>query len=416
MIRAELGKAVSVLPSIGRLRAFRAAARCENICKAASELGRSQSAVSEAIQNMESESGFSLFNRTASGCYPTDAGKVLMARVDGFFAIMETAVAEALRASSLAGATPSTVMQRITWSDMLALRTLHEYGAFPHAARHCDVTVTSLRRSARRLERHLGVCLFENSAQGLKTNACGSKLAGQIILATRELECAEEEMKVQQRTLGGRLLIGQVSAGNFLNSLELDDFSKLHPEVKISVTSGSYDALLSKLRDGQIDLLIGMVGNPAPTPDVIEEVLGEDPYVIAASRNHALVRFERVSREDLASVEWIAPKSRRPIFERIFKGISSPRFNIETQSLVSIFVLLTRAKHLAILLRSELELSRSLGNHLVELNYAVERAPLQMGMSVRREWRPSAVQREFMNFLRGRQGGGSGFNGWRVAA
>ena len=161
--------------------------------------------------------------------------------------------------------------------------------------------------------------------------------------------------------------------------------------------------LLTKLRGGSIDFLVGLLKSPPPTDDVVEETLGFDPYVIAVGQQHPLVGRKKISMADLRSSEWILAQSsahRRGVFEGLFKGGPLPRFNVETHSLPTIFVLLASGNRMAILTRSELALDQRLGNQLTALNYDINEPPAALGITYRKHWEPTRLQRTFLDFLR----------------
>jgi LysR family transcriptional regulator of gallate degradation len=72
-------------PSLRQLRVFEAVARHKSIGRAAASTGLSQPAVTQAIASLERRFGVALFERVRSGSYPTDFGKILLARTERLF-------------------------------------------------------------------------------------------------------------------------------------------------------------------------------------------------------------------------------------------------------------------------------------------------------------------------------------------
>jgi hypothetical protein len=54
-------------------------------------------------------------------------------------------------------------------------------------------------------------------------------------------------------------------AGSHFVAVELGHFLPKSTEVRVDLLNGTYDALLTKLRGGSIDFLIGLLKNPPPT-------------------------------------------------------------------------------------------------------------------------------------------------------
>jgi DNA-binding transcriptional LysR family regulator len=90
-------------PSLTQLRAFTEAARLGSISRASEELLRSQSAVTQAVQNLESELGVTLFTRTNTGSYLTEMGRILQRRAEGCFSRIDKGVQEAVHGSHKKG-------------------------------------------------------------------------------------------------------------------------------------------------------------------------------------------------------------------------------------------------------------------------------------------------------------------------
>ena len=138
-------------PSLTQLRAFSEAARLDSISRASEELRRSQSAVTQAVQNLEAELGVALLARTSTGSYLTDMGRILQTRAEACFSRMDMSLQDVLEDyDSLNLARASSVARRITKSQILALIAVNEHGSFAQAARHVQVSLTSLHRSAQK--------------------------------------------------------------------------------------------------------------------------------------------------------------------------------------------------------------------------------------------------------------------------
>lgn len=391
------------LPSLTQLRSFAEVARLASISRASDELRRSQSAVTQSIQRLEQDLGVTLFTRTSSGSYLTNAGQILFKRAEKCFSRIAVAVSEMLdkptddlRAVQIA--------RRITRAQIRALTMVNDHGSFAQAARYVQTSLTSLQRSARSLETQLGRELFVNTAQGIRMNKAASKLSGQLLLAVRELDSAAEEIKSQQGALRGQILVGSLlQAGNPFIAVGLDRFIDAHPEAQFKLLHGSYDELLAKLRTGSIDFLVGLLKNPPPVDDVEEEALASDPYAIVVRRTHPLAAKEKVSLKDLQSYDWIAPRptaQRRGTFEGLFGRGEVPPHNIETHSLLTILVLLGSGDRIALMTRSELSLDQRLGHQLTALNYKVDQPPANIGVTTRKDWEATQLQKMFLSFLR----------------
>jgi DNA-binding transcriptional LysR family regulator len=402
-VPGQAGQLRYFLPSLTQLRAFSETAQLGSISRASETLRRSQSAVTQAVQNLEAELGVALFARKRTGSYLTEMGEILHLRAESCFRRMEVAVQEALGEDSVIPSGATAVARRITKAQILALIAVNDYQSFAQAARHAHVSITSLHRSARSLEQQIGRKLFRNTAQGATTNECGMRLAANLQLAIKELEAAEQEIRYHQGIVRGRLLLGALMlAGSHFMAHELSVFVPLYPEIKVSLFNGSYDVMLGKLRSGAIDFLVGLLKNPPPVDDVVEVILGYDPYVIAVGRQHPLAGKKTVTREDLIAAEWILAHGdayRRTIVDRLLDGAPA-RSSIETHSLPTIYTFLDSGDRMAIMTRSEIVLEERLGNRLTSLSYVIDEPAAPIGVTLRKDWVPTRLQQEFLQFLR----------------
>jgi DNA-binding transcriptional LysR family regulator len=82
---------------LGQLRAFLVAMEEGSLNRAAARLRMSQSALSRQMQVLEAEIGGALFERTAAGVRPTDAGHALASALPKVLADYDVAIAEARR-------------------------------------------------------------------------------------------------------------------------------------------------------------------------------------------------------------------------------------------------------------------------------------------------------------------------------
>src|SRR5215469_6263719 len=394
------------LPSLRRLRTFAAVAQFESISRASAHLHVSQSAVTEAIATLEATLEVLLFVRRSRGTYLTEYGKIFEKRTTRFFQIIDGAIRElADETDPFHGVSIASAYFRLTTSQVRALIAIYETGSFTQAARQLGVSETSVHRSGRSLEALLQQDIFQNTALGVTTNETGAKLAERFLHATREIERGLEELDAERGVVRGRVLVGALMlAGNYFLAATLSEFLSVHKFANVTVINGSYDSLLGKLRTGSLDFLVGLLRNPAPAGDVIEEELWRDPYVIAVRQGHPLAGKKEIRRADLVDFDWVlalSKASRRIAFENTFPGLCGPHSIVETHSLPTIISILANSDRMAILTKSELAVAREQGQRLAALNFGPIEPSTSIGVTIRREWHPTYLQRMFLEFLRG---------------
>jgi DNA-binding transcriptional LysR family regulator len=390
------------VPNLRHLRAVEAVARFGSVSQAAAHIHVSQPAVTQAIAKIESQLGTELFERRATGTYPTEAGKIILRRIERFFARLETAVAEFYRAS---GEPPQkrAVEQIITGTQIRSMIATADSIALAETARAMRVSVISLRRSVRELERALGCSLFTRTAAGLETTAAGAELARKCALAVREIEYGIEEVESARGRTAARLSIGVLPmSGSFAFGSAVNELMRLHRQAHIKIIDGTYLALLNSLRQGNIDVIFGLLRKPDWCDDIVEEALFDDSFCVVVRRDHPLTRLDKLTREDLARYEWIGPAPgtpRRREIEGIFAGMERPpRLGVETSSVAVTRAVLSGSDSITVLPRYEVDLEERLGLFAVlpfHLGYGNRK-----GVTTRADWLPTALYVEFIELLR----------------
>ncbi|MBA2754361.1 MAG: LysR family transcriptional regulator [Chloroflexia bacterium] len=119
------------------------------------------------------------------------------------------------------------------------------------AAEELNVTQPSLSRSITRLEREIGVPLFDRHGRGLRLNQLGRVFLGHIDQVARELDSATRQL----RDMAG-LELGTISlAAGALHWLPevLRPFIALHPDVRFRLAQRSLPEMTRLLAEAEID-------------------------------------------------------------------------------------------------------------------------------------------------------------------
>lgn len=125
----------------------------------------------------------------------------------------------------------------------------HEH--MTRAAEELNVTQPSLSRAISRLERELGVPLFNRQGRGLRLNQLGTTFLGHVDQVFRELDAATGRL----RDMAG-LERGSVSlAAGALHWLPevVQPFLAIHPEVSFRLAQRSLPEMIRLLAEGEID-------------------------------------------------------------------------------------------------------------------------------------------------------------------
>lgn len=134
-----------------------------------------------------------------------------------------------------------------------------DHGSFYRAARALDVEQSTLSRNILKLERSIGMPIFERSRAGVTTTIAGNA----FIRGAKPMVATADKLVAMMRAAGqgraGGLLLGHnssVSAGNLRATMM--NWRDAHPDVEVQCVEADRSVLLAGLDTGEIDIAILM--------------------------------------------------------------------------------------------------------------------------------------------------------------
>ena len=389
--------------NLRHLHTFREVARLGSVSAAARSVHISQPAVTQAIGGLERHFGAPLLLRRSTGVSLTPAGEICLARIERSLGQLREALAEATRD---AGTERAVDVERLVRSRQLdALGAVVEHGNFSIAARARHVSQPTIHRAARELERLLGVPLFEETSFGITPTREAEKLARRARLAFAEVEQARAEVHALSGGESGRTVVGALPlARSYLLPAALLEFTQEHPGHGVAIIEGTYEHLLSGLRSGESELLIGALRDPTPAADVVQEHLFDDPLAIIVRAEHPLARRRHFTAAALRKFQWIAPRAGSPLrvhFNALLAstGLKLPSPPIECNSLAAARAFLLESDRIMLLSAHQIHYEMQAGL-LVALPHPAGNVVRPIGLTLRRDWHPTSTQRRLLEILR----------------
>lgn len=365
--------------NIRHLAAMAAVIEKGSVSMGARAVNLTQPAVTQAVARLEAQLGLALFERRPGGMTPTEAALRFKPRVD---------VALRLIGSS-----------RVTATQIRAFVALARTGSYAAAAVQMGVAEPSLHRAVGDLGLALGLRLAERRGRGLMLTRGGMALARRLRLALAELRHGLEEIAVLRGGKSGRIMVGAMPLSRArLLPLAITGFRSDFPLVDISVVEGSHAELVGPLRDGEIDLMIGALRDRAIGQDLIQRPLFEDRPTIFARAGHPLA--QGWTGDDLRRFPWILPPDGTPLrqlWRALFAELGGdlPEVPIECGSVMTVRQLLVSGDYLTLLSVDQLRVELEAGL-LADIGPAPGDISRTIGMTSRADWRPTALQAQFM--------------------
>lgn len=370
--------------NLRHLRAVAQVASLGRIGAAAQSINLSQPAVTQALTRVEAALGLPLFERRPEAMVQTPAARLLVPRIEA-----------ALRHIG---------NFRVTMSQMRALITLADAGSYADGARTGGVTQPSLHRAIGDLSHSIGRPLVERRGRGIMLTAAGRRTVRTFRLARAELVAAASELAALSGRETGRITIGAMPLSRArLLPAAATAFHRSHPQVEVRIVEGSHAELIEPLRDGEIDLLIGALRDPAPGTDVEQRALLVDRPVIIGRVGHPLANRKGVTAAVLAGYDWTiaAPGTPlRTLWQRMFDaaGVAAPPVPIECGSVITIRQVLLDSDFLTLLSPDQVAAELAAG-WLVKISDTPGELARTIGVTTRTGWRPTALQNAFLAAL-----------------
>lgn len=373
--------------SMRHLRAFLAVARCGNAHKAALSLCVTQPAVTRAIQELEQELDSPLFERTARSMMLTDAGELLYQGTVRALSQFDKAERE-LANIGIMRRPSSSLVARVTHRHLRALLAIAEHHTETLAALYLGLSQPSVTRALRELECIVETPLFQRTTRGMLTTSAGEVLLRHTKLMFSELAAARDDLVAHGNDVRGRVVVGSLPlASTLLVPRAVTLLKDEYPTLSITILEGTYETLLDRLRCGEIDLLVGVLRDPVPCDDVVQEALFEDQLSVVVRPGHPLIKRQCRTLADLIDAEWVLPYKGAPsrqIFERLLDqaGLATPQQAIESNALLTIRALLLESDRVSVLSRNQIHYE-ALHDMLVVLPIDMRGSERQVGVTTR---------------------------------
>ena len=225
-----------------------------------------------------------------------------------------------------------------TLDQLRILKAIAAEGSFKRAADSLYVSQPAVSLQVQNLERQLDVPLFDRGGRRAQLTEAGHLLLtyGDRILSHCEETCrAIEDL---QNLQGGSLIIGaSQTTGTYLLPRMIGLFRQKYADVAVQLHVHSTRRTAWSVANGQVDLAI--IGGEIP-PELQESLTvvpyAEDELALIMPMHHPLSSHDRIQREDLYKLHFIALDSQstiRKVIDQVLSqcGIETRRLKIEME-------------------------------------------------------------------------------------
>lgn len=188
--------------------------------------------------------------------------------------------------------------------DLLALRHFRTVARHEHvsrAAAELRVAQPSVSRSVTRLERELGVPLFDREGRSVRLNRFGAMFLRRVERALDELDGARRELADAAGLAHGAVTVAAETMLTLTGVLAR--FRDEHPGVDVRLAQAPAPAMAALLRTGAVDLCVA--SQALVDPAFVSDELGTEEVLLAVPPGHPLAAREAVAVAELAGIPFV---------------------------------------------------------------------------------------------------------------
>ncbi|MCC7487255.1 MAG: LysR family transcriptional regulator [Burkholderiales bacterium] len=194
-----------------------------------------------------------------------------------------------------------------------------ELGGFQRAAERLRLTQTALTRRIQRLEAYLGLKLLDRTTRSVSLTTVGEEFLPQARRLVEELTHSVDRLKGMSHGASGNVALACIAsvASQRLPAV-IRAYAARHPGNRVRILDRTGTQVAAAVRQGQAEF--GVTILPTREPDLVEEPLYEDPFVLFCAAGHRLAASSRIAWKELREGELI-----------VFGGASGNRLLVDYQ-------------------------------------------------------------------------------------
>lgn len=187
----------------------------------------------------------------------------------------------------------------MTLTELRYIVALAKTRHFSRAAAECHVSQPTLSVAIKKLERTLGVTLFERHHNEIRITEIGRKMVAQAQRVLEEAEKIELLAKSDACHLSTPLKIGCIyTVAPYLLPKLIPALKKKAPDMPLIIEENFTANLRVKLQQGELDAIV--IALPFNEPSVVVKPLYEESFSVLMPKTHPLANKESIGGRDLS--------------------------------------------------------------------------------------------------------------------
>lgn len=202
-------------------------------------------------------------------------------------------------------------------------KTVAQIGKISDAAQALFISAPALSTSISRLEKELGMPLFDRTNNRIRLNRQGQIFLRYVNQIFSNLDCAKTELQQSIMRQGQNVSIACVASTQWVDMITA--FSQEHPQFTLSCTNVKRSELASNALPVQHNFLFAAEEDiPAYYVGELDSImLFEDHPVVMVHKDHPLAQYASVSLSELTGQQIFLPMQNYPLYDHLMKLFES---------------------------------------------------------------------------------------------
>lgn len=180
-------------------------------------------------------------------------------------------------------------------SQLKYFQVVAQHEHISHAAEVLHVAQPALSATISKIEKELGVSLFDRQGRNIELNDAGRRLLAHADFMFQQIAAMETALAETKDALDNAFTLA-TSNSMFLNGW-LQEFVLQNPAIRLKQRMLGESQMIASLLDESIDVALGEFD--ADVPGIVRKILVEDEYIVTMSPNHPLAQKDVLHFDDI---------------------------------------------------------------------------------------------------------------------
>jgi len=187
----------------------------------------------------------------------------------------------------------------VTLTELRYIVALARERHFGRAAESCFVSQPTLSVGIKKLEKELGVTLFERSAGEVTLTPVGVSIVAQAARVLEEAAAIKTLAQQGRDQLSGPLRLGAIyTIGPYLLPHLIPALHQSAPQMPLLIEENFTARLSESLKQGELDAIV--VALPFEEAGVVTQALYDEPFLVALPAGHPWAKRKAIAADELA--------------------------------------------------------------------------------------------------------------------